>query len=158
MQVENLRFASFAKNLSMLMVIGSLLYMYAYASDDMDFMNASNNWIAELPKTLIFYFGLGIFAVFNFTFIAGIGMYKKVQGIDEKSILFKSKEHKQRLLMWFCYLWAGINVMITSIILFLALSKIHNVADISNFIYLPAIWLFVLTVVFIGLIFALFKK
>ncbi len=158
MQVENLRFADFAKNLSMLTVIGSLLYMYAYSSDEMDFINNSKNWITELPKTLIFYFGLGIFAIFNFTFIVGIGMYKNVQGVDEMSILFKSKEQKQRLLMWFTYLWAGINILITSIIFYLALSKIHKVNDISEFLYLPTIGLLVLAFVFIGMVFALFKK
>ncbi|MCK5104673.1 MAG: hypothetical protein KAQ62_02930 [Cyclobacteriaceae bacterium] len=142
----------------MLTVFGSLLYMYAYASDRLNFLNTSQDWITELPKAHIFYFGLGVFAIFNLILNVGISMYKNTKGIDNRSILFKSKEQKERLLMWFTYLLAGINFLITSIIIYLAFVKINGVTGSSYYVYIPVTGLIILVGIVVGLVSALIRK
>ena len=142
----------------MFMVFGSLLYMYAYATDRTNFLNTSPNWITELPKAQFFYIGLGVFAIFNLVMNVGISMYKNAKGTVNRSFLFKSKEQKRKLLMWFTYIWAGINFLIASIIIYLALIKINQVADISEYVYIPVIGLLSLVAILIGLIGALIRR
>ena len=158
MNETNQRVANFIKMFSMFMVFGSLLYMYAYATDRVNFLNTSPNWITELPKAQLFYVGLGVFAIFNLVMNVGISMYKNAKGIDNRSILFKSKEQKRELLMWFTYVWAGINFLIASVIIYLALIKINEVADISEYIYFPVIGLLSLVAILTGTIGILIRK
>lgn len=132
--------------------------MYAYATDRTIFLNASQNWITEMPKALLFYVGLGIFAIFNLVMNVGISMFKNAKGTDKQSILFKSKVQKKNLLMWFTYFLAGINFLIASLIIYMALIKINEVADISEYVYIPAIGLLGLIVILIGLIRAMANK
>ena len=158
MNETNQRVANFIKMFSMFMVFGSLLYMYAYATDRANFLNTSPNWITELPKAQLFYVGLGVFAIFNLVMNVGISMYKNAKGIDNRSLLFKSKEQKRKLLLWFTYVWAGINFLIASVIIYLALIKINEVADISEYVFIPVIGLLSLVAILIGLIGALIRK
>ena len=143
---------------SMFMVFGSLLYMYAYANDRLNFMNPSPNWITELPKAQLFYVGLGVFAILNLVMNVGISMYKNAKGIDNRSILFKSKEVKKKLLMWFTLFWAGINFLIASIITYMALIKINDVTNISEYVIIPIIGFLSLIAILIGLIGTVVRK
>lgn len=154
----NMRVANFIKFFSMMMVIGSLLYMYAYSSDRLNFLNESKDWISEVPKSSIFYAGLGLFALFNIPMHIGINMYKNVEGIDERSVFFKSKNHKEKLLVWFTYMLAGVNVFITSIVLYLAMLKINEASFDSDYVYIPFFGMIILIAPFVGLIAALIRK
>lgn len=142
----------------MIMVIGSLIYMYAYTSDRLNFSNTSQNWTMELPKTQIFYFGLGIFAIFNLVMNVGINMYKNVKGVDNRSNFFRNKEQKEKLLMWFTYLWAGINGLIVCFVIYIAMLKINVAADTYEYLFIPAAGLIILVSILIGLISALLRK
>ena len=154
----NMRVANFIKFFSMMMVIGSLLYMYAYSSDRLNFLNESQDWISEVPKSSIFYAGLGLFALFNITMHIGINMYKNVEGIDERSVFFKSKLQKEKLLVWFTSILAGVNVFITSIVLYLAMLKINEASIDSHYVYIPFVGMIILITPFVGLIAALIRK
>ena len=158
MSEVNIRVANFIKFFSMMMVIGSLLYMYAYSSDRLNFLNESQDWISEVPKSSIFYAGLGLFALFNITMHIGINMYKNVEGIDERSVFFKSKHQKEKLLVWFTSILAGVNVFITSIVLYLAMLKINEASVDSDFVYIPFVGMIILIAPFVGLIAALIRK
>ena len=158
MDEVNMRVANFIKFFSMMMVIGSLLYMYAYSSDRLNFLNESQDWISDVPKSSIFYAGLGLFALFNITMHIGINMYKNVEGIDERSVFFKSKQQKEKLLIWFTSIIAGVNVFITSIVLYLAMLKINEASVDSDFVYIPLVGMIILIAPFVGLIAALIRK
>ena len=158
MDEVNIRVANFIKFFSMMMVIGSLLYMYAYSSDRLNFLNESQDWISDMPKSSIFYAGLGLFALFNITMHIGINMYKNVEGIDERSVFFKSKQQKEKLLIWFTSIIAGVNVFITSIVLYLAMLKINEASVDSDFVYIPLVGMIILIAPFVGLIAALIRK
>ena len=158
MDEVNIRVANFIKFFSMMMVIGSLLYMYAYSSDRLNFLNESQVWISDVPKSSIFYAGLGLFALFNITMHIGINMYKNVEGIDERSVFFKSKQQKEKLLIWFTSIIAGVNVFITSIVLYLAMLKINEASVDSDFVYIPLVGMIILIAPFVGLIAALIRK
>ena len=153
-----MRVANFIKFFSMMVVIGSFLYMYAYSSDRLYFLNESQDWISEVPKSSIFYAGLGLFALFNITMHIGINMYKNVEGIDERSVFFKSKHQKEKLLIWFTSILAGVNVFITSIVLYLAMLKINEASVDSDFVYIPFFGMIILIAPFVGLIAALIRK
>ena len=158
MDEVNIRVANFIKFFSMMMVIGSLLYMYAYSSDRLNFLNESQDWISDVPKSSIFYAGLGLFALFNITMHIGINMYKNVEGIDERSVFFKSKQQKEKLLIWFTSIIAGVNVFITSIVLYLAMLKINEASVDSDFVYIPLVGMIILIAPFVVLIAALILK
>ena len=158
MDEVNIRVANFIKFFSMMMVIGSLLYMYAYSSDRLNFLDESQDWISDMPKSSIFYAGLGLFALFNITMHIGINMYKNVEGIDERSVFFKSKQQKEKLLIWFTSIIAGVNVFITSIVLYLAMLKINEASVDSDFVYIPLVGMIILIAPFVGLIAALIRK
>ncbi|MHC1599166.1 MAG: hypothetical protein ACXQT0_06310, partial [Candidatus Methanofastidiosia archaeon] len=80
------------------------------------------------------------------------------EGIDERSVFFKSKNHKEKLLVWFTYMLAGVNVFITSIVLYLAMLKINEASVDSDFVYIPLVGLIILIAPFVGLIAALIRK
>ena len=154
----NQRGANFFKFFSMVLVFGSLLYMYAYTTDRSDILNVTGNWLTGIPKAHIFYYGLGTFAIINLAMNYWINIYRNVKGIDEHSFLFKNKLHKERLLMWFTYLLAGTNFLIATIVTYLAFIKINEVSSASGYVYIPLVGLILLTGILISLINALFKK
>ena len=65
MSEVNQRFARFTKTFSMLLVIGSLLYMYAYVPESGIVTQTDRYWILELSKAQLFYIGLTVFGIFN---------------------------------------------------------------------------------------------
>lgn len=154
----DVRVANFFKMFSMFLVMLSLLYMYGYVDDRMEFLNNSQDWISTTPKAYFFYFGLGFFAIFNLLINVGISVYKRAEGFDAKSILFKNKKHKRKLLVWFTYFVAGVNFLISSIIFYLALIRINEVNDRSQYIYVLALGLVVLLGITIGLLVAISRK
>lgn len=158
MSEVNLRVASFIKAFSMFTVMGSLLYMYAYSPENGTIINTSQDWMINLPKAYIFYIGLSTFAIFNLVMNVGINMYKNTRGVDARSILFRNKEQKKLLHMWLTYFLAGINFIITSMVLYVALIIINEVADTSRYIFIPVVGLTILLVSVVGLIHAIIKK
>lgn len=158
MNVVNQRIANFIKALSIFMVFVSLLYMYGYSPENGNGMNTSQNWLASLSKAHLFYIGLGVFAIFNLVMNVGISMYKNSKGIDTKSVLFRSKEQKEMVLMWLTYFLAGINMLIMCMMFYVALIKINEVTDTSALIFIPFVGLIILVSAIIGLIHAIIKK
>lgn len=158
MNVVNQRVANFIKAFSIFMVFVSLLYMYGYSPESGNGMNTSQNWLTTLSKAHLFYIGLGAFAIFNLVMNVGISMYKNSKGIDTKSVLFRSKEQKEMVLMWLTYFLAGINILITCMMFYVALIKINEVTDTSSYIFIPVVGLIILVSIIIGLIHAIIKK
>lgn len=154
----NLRVANFLKILSMFMVLASLLYFYAYVDQRMDFITASDNWYTSMSKSVIFYSGLGIFAVFNLLMNAALNMYKSADGFDEKSLIFKNELQKEHIQFWLIYLIAGINLLISCMILYLAMIRINEVSSNVDYLYLPIFGLAIMMVIIIGLFRAIIKK
>jgi hypothetical protein len=152
MSEVNQRVANFIKAFSMFMVIGSLLYMYAYSPASSYFMNSSQDWMLKLSREHIFYVGLGVFAIFNLLMNIAISMYKNSKGTEPQSVLFRSKEQKQKVLVWLNWFLAGINILITCIVLFLALIKINEVTDTAKYLFIPVAGLIILVFIIFGLI------
>lgn len=152
------RGANFFKFFSMFIVFGSLLYGYAYSKESPDMLTSSNNWLVGIPRTYIFYYGLTAFAIVNLAISYWINMYKNVKEIDENSFLFKSKEQKNSLLMWFTYFLTGTNVLMTCIILYLALIKINDAAPTSSYIFIAVVGIVLWFGILINLFSSLFKK
>lgn len=121
-------------------------------------MNTSQNWLTSLHKVHLFYVGLGAFAIFNLGMNVVISMYKNSKGIDTKSVLFRSKEQKEMVLMWLTYFLAGINILIACLVMYLALVKINEVTDSSAYIFIPIVGLIILVSSIIGLVHAIIKK
>lgn len=158
MNVVNQRVANFIKAFSIFTVFVSLLYMYGYSPEGGNRMNSPQDWLATFSKTQLFYIGLGIFAIFNLVMNVGISMYKNSKGIDTKSVLFRSREQKEIVFMWLTYFLAGINFMITCLVMYAALIKINEATDPSAYIIIPVFGVTILTGITIGLIGAIIKK
>ena len=154
----NLRIANFLKLVSMVMVIVSLLYMYAYTSENIRLLSGSVNWLKGLSKSHVFYIGLALFAVFNLLMHGAVNFYKNAEGYDDKSILFQSAIKKESLVMRFTFLLAGINIFFTSIIIYIALISINEVKESTDYLSIPVIGMLVLLGFLIGLIVTLIKK
>ena len=148
----NLRVANFLKLFSMLIVLGSLMYMYAYVNDRMEFLNHSPGWLMNVSKSHIFYSALVVFAVFNLLLNVALSIYKSADGYDENSLLFRSKLQKERLIMWFTYLLAAINLLIGCSIIYVAFIRINDVNNHMDYIYIPGFGVLIL----IGVVAALF--
>ena len=154
----SIRGANFLKVFSMMMVVGSLIYMYGYATDKLDVMNPEIESVTSLSKAHIFYAGLGLFVLFNLVMHVILHMYKSAQGFDPKSYLFKNKLHKARIIVWITYLLAGINIFLTTIITFVALAKINEATGTTPLIYFPIVGFCILIFIIIGLLVAIFRK
>lgn len=152
------RVANMFKFFSMLSIIVSLLFMYAYGSDDHSVLVLEQGWLSDISKATIFYTGLIIFGVINIIFNWWIKMYKETRGYDDKSLLFKNEYHKAGMLVWFTSLMAAINIFISALILYIAFIKIDGISAEGRFIFIPvAGLLFLVLVVVVGAISALRK-
>jgi len=154
----NLRIANFFKVFSMLIVVVSLAYMYAYVTDKVDFLRSDSVWHDRISKEFIFYSGLGIFAVYNLIMGLAINMYEDTRGVDKSSLLFKSELQKQKLIVWFTYLLTGGNLFIASMIFYLALVKINLAGNTTDYIYFPLTGALILMSILLTLIYQLIKK
>ncbi|NJN26271.1 MAG: hypothetical protein HC819_09985 [Cyclobacteriaceae bacterium] len=157
MGVISMRGANFLKVFTMLLVIGSLLYMYAYSAGPDAIIADTSNWFSTIDKALIFYVGLGVFALFNIMMYTAIYMYRNQ--IDRlNDYLFKNKKSKERILLWMNYLVSGINLCLVSIVLYIAFAKINELSDATALRYLPIAGLLFLIVSATGLVVAVVKK
>jgi len=155
----NFRVANFMKMVSMFMVLGALLYFYAYVGDRLDFVPSSDEGsIDHVSKSVVFYSGLGIFAVFNLVINAVLSVYKSAEKYHESSVLLKSEIHKERVMLWIVYLIVGVNTSIASAITYLALLRINNVSGDSAYVYVLIFGLVIVAATFIGLLAAVFKR
>ena len=155
----NFRIANFVKLLSMFMVLGALLYFYAYVDVRLEsVIPLSGDWYREFSKSAVFYTGLGIFAVFNLVMNAVLGVYKNTRSYDEHSLLFKSELHKERIWLWILYLMAGVNVLISSSIMYIALLRINQVDSNTDYAFLPAFGFMAVLIAFSGLLVSIIKK
>jgi len=153
------RVAKFLKMLSMFMVLGALLYFYAYVDDRLDFVHDSSSSIIDrTSKSIVFYVGLAIFAVFNLIANALLGVYRNAQSYNRNTVLLKSEIHKERVLLWIIYLIVGVNTSIASFIIYLALLRINNPDSDNSYIYILVFGIVVVVATFVGLIAAIFKK
>ncbi len=157
MDTVNQRVANFVKFFSMLMVFGCLLYMYAYTSGKEN-SGADHGWFFELSSKQIFFFGLAIFAIFNLVMNMAISTYKNSQIKDGNSIIFGSEEKKEKLLLWFTYVSASVNVLIATIIAFLALVRLNEQANISGLAMLPTAAMILFIVACFGVFRLLIQK
>lgn len=142
----------------MFMVLGSLIYFYAYVDNRLGFINEADSWFETSPKTYIFYSGLGIFALFNLLMSVGLSMYKNAQGHDEKSWLFKNAMQMERVSIGMIYLLIGINFMISTVTIYLALIRINGMSNEADYIYWPLFGLLILIITVVNLVLAIAKK
>lgn len=140
------------------MVLGSLVYFYAYVEDRLGFMTNSQDWFVAATKSAIFYSGLGIFAVFNLIMGLSINLYMNAQGYDKNSWLFKSELQKEVIRFWLIYLTASINFLITCFILYIAMIKINGMTSNTDFVFLPIAGMVAMLISVIGLLVAFAKK
>ncbi len=154
----SVRVANFLKVFSMLMVIGSLLYMYGYATDKVDSVFSDSDWFTDISRAYFFYVGLGLFVLFNVVMHIVIYIYKNTNAVDANSILFRSKKQKGDILVWLTFLLAGINTFLTTIIVFIAFAKINEISGQSSLMYIPLAGFIILFGIFIGLVSAVFRK
>ena len=154
----NIRVASFLKMVSMLMVIASLIFMYGYAEDRLNFTRTANIWIREVPKSYLFYGALVSFAALNLFLNVGLSIYKNSRGYNKNSYLFRSKEKKEKLVVLINYLIAGANLLITTILIYIALMRINDTRDPLDYIYLPVLGILVLAGIMVAIVAALLRK
>ena len=158
MSVVRFRVVNFMKMVSMFMVLASLIYFYAYVDNRLGFMTNSHAWYFDVSKSVIFYSGLAVFALFNLVMGIGINLYKNARGYDEKSLLFKSEMQKEAIHFWLITLITSINFLIACSILYLAMIRINGITSNTDYIFLPAVGLVALIVAIIGLLVAFTKK
>ena len=142
----------------MFLVVGILIYMYGYVEDRVNFLTNSNDWFNGIAKDHLFYGALVTFAVCNLILNIGLSMYKSSEGYSYKLSLFKTKELKEKLIMLFTYLIAGVNILLASILLYVTLFRINNDSDPLDYIYFPAFGILALTGILAAIIITLFKK
>ena len=158
MSETSFRVANFLKMFSMFMVLGSLIYFYAYVDDRFGFINSSNQWYLELSKSVIFYSGLGLFAMLNLLLNIGINVHKSASGYDPKSFLFKSESQKEKVNVALIYLLIGINVMLAMTIIYLAFIRINGMNEMADYIQFPIFGIVVLAAAIVNSSLTLFKK
>ena len=151
------RAANTLKVISMIAFTGSLVYLYAY-SPESTYLNKELSWIFEYSRAALFYLGLAVFAIFNLLMNFSINMYQRVEGTVRSSLLYKSERQREGLLVWLGYFTAGVNFLLTSLVLFIALSRINEVNDLSTYLSIPLAGVVIFTAMFIGLIVAVFRK
>lgn len=143
----NQRIANIFKFLSMTIVIGSLVFMYAYGSDLHSVNIPNQSWLSDISKTTIFYAGLIIFGVVNIIFNWWIKIYRETDGFDARSHLFKSVYHKSVMLVWFTALIAAVNFFISTAIIYVAFIKIDGISAESRYFFIPVAGLTLLLLV-----------
>jgi ABC-type polysaccharide/polyol phosphate export permease len=152
------RAANIVRFLSMAGVVGSLLFMYAYGADEHNIRPVAEDVLSGISKTTLFYYGLGVFAVFNVLMNWGIKVYREATGYDKSSRLFKNETHKARILFWLTLMLSAINLLITSAVTFIAFIKIEGVSAQTDYLPIPIIGLTILFVVLVGLLISVFRN
>lgn len=152
------RVANILRFFSMVAVIASLLFMYAYGTDDHTILPKKEIFLSGTSKSTLFYIGLAVFAVFNLVMNWGIKVYRETEGFDENSLLFRNEFQKERNLFWLTLLLASVNILITSVMTYIAFIKIDGPSAQGGFLYMPIVGGLILLVSIIGTLISIFRK
>jgi ABC-type polysaccharide/polyol phosphate export permease len=152
------RTANIFRFLSMAGVVGSLLFLYAYGADEHNIRPSTGDWLEDISKTALFYYGLAIFGVFNVLVNWGIKVYREAVGYDQNSRLFKNEMHKAGILFWLTLTLAVINILIASVVTYMAFIKIEGVSAQTDYLHIPVIGLSFLLIAIIGLLISVFRN
>jgi fatty acid desaturase len=152
------RVANIIRFVSMIGVVASLVFMYAYGMDGHTVEVKKESWLDTVDRSTLFYYGLGIFAIFNFIMNWGIRVYRDAQGNMDGSIFFKSESHKAGIVFWLTLLLATINFFIALIITYIGFMRIQGEEVGSTYFALPLLGLILLLTAVIGLVYAIFRK
>jgi hypothetical protein len=157
MEEAKQRAANIFRFLSMMVVIGALLFMYAYGTDEHSIRPQEYGLIEGFSKTALFYYGLVIFGVLNILANWGIKVYRDVIGYDMNSRFFKNEMHKARILFWLTLTLTAINLLIASVVAYIAFIRIDGASAQTDYLHLPIIGLALLVIVLIGLLISVFR-
>ena len=152
------RVANILRFLSMAAVVASLLFMYAYGTDEHTILPEEDTFLSGISKNTLFYAGLSVFAVFNLVVNWGIKVYRAAEGFDENSLLFRDEFHKERNLFWLTLLLASVNILITSVMTYIAFIKIDGPSAQGGFLYMPIVGGLLLLVSIVGTLTSIFRK
>lgn len=131
--------------------------MYAYGADEHSIRPQSFDILGGISKTTIFYYGLAIFGVFNILVNWGIKVYRDAIGYDNNSRFFKNEKHKARILLWFTLTLAAINMLVASVVVYIAFIRIEGASAQTDFLHLPIIGLALLVIMIVGLLISVFR-
>ncbi len=152
------RLANITRFISMIIFVGSLLFFYAYVSDATSRAVENDFYLMQLPKGLIFYSMLALFAVFNILMNMGIRMYRESRGADGNSRLFYSKNQKEAILMWTNLLVAGFNMLLSGLLIYVGFMRIVEMASVGGQIFIPVLAILLFLVPLSGLGYTLFTR
>jgi hypothetical protein len=142
----------------MVAVLASLLFMYAYGTDDRLDRSFSEENIQGLSKEIIFYAGLTAFGVFNFLMIWGIKVYREARGYDTNSMLFRSENQKAHNLFWLTLFLSSVNILLSLSIAYLGFIKIDGASALNGYLHLPVIGVVLLLVSIGGLTYSVIGR
>ncbi|MDZ7604153.1 MAG: hypothetical protein U5K79_00875 [Cyclobacteriaceae bacterium] len=152
------RLASIARFVSMMMFIGGLLFFYSYASDAIGRSITQDFYILQLPKSLIFYSMLILFAAFNIIMNVAVKLYRDTKGEDRSSMLFFSAHQKAVVTFWATLTIAGFNVLLAAFLLYVGFIRIEELAAMTGYIAIPVLGIICFFIPFSGLIVTLLTK
>jgi len=152
------RIANIARFVSMMLFIGGLLFFYSYASDAIGRSITEDYYILQLPKSLIFYSMLILFAVFNIIMNLAVRLYRDAKGEDQSSRLFFSAHQKVVVTFWATLTIAGFNALLATFLFYVGFVRIEELAAITGSIAIPVLGIISFLVPFSGLIVTLLTK
>jgi TRAP-type C4-dicarboxylate transport system permease small subunit len=158
MQEVKQRVANIIRFLSMIAAIGSLLFMYAYSTDQHAINHQQTSLFYGISKTTLFYAGLVVFLIFNTSINWGIGAYRSAEGSGQQLHFLSDETRKNKVLFWLTLLMAAINIMIASLALFAAVIMIDGPSHARSYAYMPIVGLLFLLVVLAALIASVVRK
>lgn len=152
------RLANIARFFSMMLFIGGLLFFYSYASDAIGRSITHDYYILQLPKSLIFYSMLVLFAVFNIIMNVTVKLYKDAKGEDQSSKLFFSGYQKEVVVFWATLTIAGFNTLLATFLFYVGFTRIEEMAAMTSYIAVPVLGILCFLIPFTGLIVTIFTK
>lgn len=152
------RLAGIARFISMLLFVGGLLFFYSYASDAIGRSITHDYYILQLPKSLIFYSMLTLFAVFNIIMNVAVKLYRDAKGEDRSSRMFFSAHQKEVVTFWATLTIAGFNVLLAAFLLFVGFIRIEELSALTGYIAIPVLGIILFFVPFSGLVVTLLTK
>jgi len=152
------RLANIARFGSMMLFVGGLLFFYGYASDAIGRSITQDYYILQLPKSLIFYSMLGLFAAFNIIINIALRMYKETRGEDRSTVLFYSTHQKNVVIFWATLTIAGFNALLAAFLFYVGFVRIEEMAAMTGYIAILFLGISCFLVPFSGLIVTLLTK
>lgn len=157
MEIRN-RLANIARFLSMMVFIGGLAFFYGYASDAIGRSVTHDYYIMQLPKSLIFYSMLVLFAAVNIIGNVAVKLYKDAKGIDRSSKLFYSIRQKEMVAFWATLTIAGFNMLLAAFLFYIGFIRIEELAAMTSNTVIPILGIFCFMIPFSGLLGTLLTK